>query len=414
MRRTPTTSAQLDADAIAAVREEAWPRARNADEMHEALVALGAVGEPKRCRTRTGQRGSASSPRRPRDPARLAIDRRERGVWVAAERLAAGSRSSTPTADIATGDPAAAEYAAGFATPDEALRELLRARLGGLGPVTADDARASAAASPRADVERALVALQTEGSMLQGRFTPRHARRRRRVVRAAPARAHPPLHLKRLRREIEPVEPRDFVRFLFEWQHVGAASRVSGPEALAGVLAQLEGYEAPAALWEAEMLPARVKDYAPPWLDDLCTAGRTLWTRLRPVAGERAGRRQHLAALDADPAAAAARAPRSGPPRAGARRRRRRSARARSACRRVPRGARRLVLRRDRRRRSRLLRAELEDALAELVVRGRVNCDSFAGLRALLVPRGQARFGACAPAPRASRCSASRTRGAGR
>ena len=34
----------------------------------------------------------------------------------------------------------------------------------------------------------------------------------------------------------------------------------------------------------------------------------------------------------------------------------------------------------------RLLPTELEDALAELVVRGRVNCDSFAGLRALLVP----------------------------
>jgi len=33
-----------------------------------------------------------------------------------------------------------------------------------------------------------------------------------------------------------------------------------------------------------------------------------------------------------------------------------------------------------------LLRAELEDALAELVVRGRANCDSYAGLRALLVP----------------------------
>jgi ATP-dependent Lhr-like helicase len=33
-----------------------------------------------------------------------------------------------------------------------------------------------------------------------------------------------------------------------------------------------------------------------------------------------------------------------------------------------------------------LLRAELEDALAELVVRGRVSCDSTAGLRALLVP----------------------------
>ena len=32
------------------------------------------------------------------------------------------------------------------------------------------------------------------------------------------------------------------------------------------------------------------------------------------------------------------------------------------------------------------MRTELEDALAELVARGRVHCDSYAGLRALLVP----------------------------
>ena len=56
--------------------------------------------------------------------------------------------------------------------------------------------------------------------------------------------------LGRLRREIEPVEPRDFMRFLFDWQRVAPATRVSGPEALAGVLAQLEGFEAPAAAWE--------------------------------------------------------------------------------------------------------------------------------------------------------------------
>src|SRR5262249_4977478 len=84
-------------------------------------------------------------------------------------------------------------------------------------------------------------------------------------------------------------EPRDFVRFLFEWQHVGTDARVSGPEALPAVLAQLEGFEAPAALWEAELLPARVKDYAPAWLDDLCTSGRTLWRRLRPLANAAGG-----------------------------------------------------------------------------------------------------------------------------
>src|SRR5690606_188758 len=35
--------ARLDAAAIADVREQAWPRARNADEMHEALMALGCI-----------------------------------------------------------------------------------------------------------------------------------------------------------------------------------------------------------------------------------------------------------------------------------------------------------------------------------------------------------------------------------
>ena len=61
------------------------------------------------------------------------------------------------------------------------------------------------------------------------------------------------------------------------------------------MLAQLEGFEAPAALWEAEVLPARVKDYASSWLDDLCTSGRTLWTRLRPLAsGTQGGGRSSL------------------------------------------------------------------------------------------------------------------------
>ncbi len=41
--------------------------------------------------------------------------------------------------------------------------------------------------------------------------------------------------VKRLRREIEPVQPRDFMRFLFEWQRVAPGAQVSGPDALAGV-----------------------------------------------------------------------------------------------------------------------------------------------------------------------------------
>ncbi|MEO7710874.1 MAG: ATP-dependent DNA helicase, partial [Caldimonas sp.] len=174
------------------------------------------------------------------------------------------------------------------------------------------------------------------------------------------------------------------MRFLFEWQHVGASARVSGPDALAAVLAQLEGYEAPAVLWETEVLPARVRDYSTAWLDDLCTAGRTLWTRLRPTATE--GRSGGTASLRAAPVLLLPRRQaalwrRLAPlpaddTRLGARERRvvdHLSAHGASFFDEVAEG-------------TRLLRSELEDALAGLVARGRVHCDSYAGLRALLLP----------------------------
>ena len=96
----------------------------------------------------------------------------------------------------------------------------------------------------------------------------------------------------RLRREIEPVEARDFVRFLFEWQRVAPEARVEGADAVANIVSQLEGFEAPAAAWETEILPASVNEYDPAWLDELSRSGRVVWTRIAPLQlranGERA------------------------------------------------------------------------------------------------------------------------------
>ena len=78
--------------------------------------------------------------------------------------------------------------------------------------------------------------------------------------------------------------PRDFLRFLFEWQRVLPEARMQGSDAVAAVLAQLEGYEAPAGAWETEILPARITEYEPEWLDEHCRAGRFVWTRLEPRA----------------------------------------------------------------------------------------------------------------------------------
>jgi ATP-dependent Lhr-like helicase len=370
---------RLDADAIASVRDEAWPRATNADEMHEALVSLGIVGD-REAGDNAGWSGWLNELVRGGRATRL----RSGGdvLWVAAERLAQ-VRDLYPDAIAEPAIDVPIDYAEGFASRDEALRELVRARLGGLGPTCAADL-ATSLALPRREVDNALLALQGEGFVLQGRFTPtlRADADAEWCERHLLARIHR-YTLKRLRREIEPVEPRDFARFLFDWQRVGAASRVSGPDALAGVLGQLEGFEAPAATWEAEILTARVSDYSSAWLDELCTAGRTLWTRLRPVAspGSSAGASLRSTPVLLLPRRAAPVWSRLAPAAGddadlGSRARL-------VAAHLAAHGASFFDEIADA---VRLLPAELEDALAELVVRGRVNCDSFAGLRALLVP----------------------------
>ncbi|HVI58597.1 MAG TPA: DEAD/DEAH box helicase [Luteimonas sp.] len=372
---------RLDPAAIDAVREEAWPQARNADEMHEALTGLGALADDEAARNAGwteylqalagGGRATRLS---------IARDGVQAQLWTATESLPQ-LRALYPDAACDPAVTVPAEYAGIEWTREAALRDLLRARLTALGPVPTAALAAPLALDPR-EVEAALVALQGEGYVMQGRFTPgievdewceRHLL----------ARIHR-YTLKQLRREIEPVAPRDYARFLFDWQHLLPDARVSGPEALAGVLQQLEGFEAPAATWEGELLSVRVRDYSISWLDELCTAGRVLWTRLRPNANAGEGGRggslratpvlllprrtaplwTRLAPAPADDEALGSRAQRVADYLRG---------HGASFFDEIADGA-------------HLLRTELEDALAELVVRGRAHCDSFAGLRALLVP----------------------------
>nr|WP_242107911.1 DEAD/DEAH box helicase [Luteimonas aquatica] len=436
---------KLDLAAIEAVREEAWPQVRDADEMHEALMGLGFV-------TQAEAAGNGAwldwLTRLARDhrATRLAVGE---GLWVAAERLPQ-LRALHPGAASQPAIEAPAEYAAQPWTAEDAAVELLRLRLSGLGPVPASALAADSGLSAT-DVEIALLRLQNEGYVMQGHFTP-GAYARTSGPAEGPALAGSPtmdgrapaegpafvgsptmdgrapaegpayewcerhllarIHrytLKRLRREIEPVEPRDFMRFLFDWQRVAPGTRVSGPEALGGVLAQLEGFEAPAAAWEAELLPARVNDYSITWLDDLCTAGRTLWTRLRASTGEGGARggapvrstpivllpRKHAAVWTrlADGAGPSAKE-RASPAEPSDKRDQALSSRAqRVADYLAEHGASFFDELVDG---AHLLRTELEDALAELVARGRVHCDSYAGLRALLVPASK-RGGASSP-----------------
>ncbi|HKJ72079.1 MAG TPA: DEAD/DEAH box helicase, partial [Gammaproteobacteria bacterium] len=265
---------RLDPDAIARVREEAWPEARDRDELHDALDLLGAITAEEGGAHGWGPdfgllQGEGRAFRMPVPGGPV--------LWVAVERLAqvrAVHPDAAPEPETDSGGEGP--------EPDQALRELVRGRLDGLGPTTpAALAGALGVAIPA--VESALAALETEGAAFRGHFTPA-AEAEEWCERRLLARIHR-YTLDRLRREIEPVEPADYTRFLLEWHALAgepAGERREGPEALLAVIEQLEGFEAPAAAWEAEILPARLPDYDPQWLDQLCLSGRVVWTRLTP------------------------------------------------------------------------------------------------------------------------------------
>jgi ATP-dependent Lhr-like helicase len=81
--------------------------------------------------------------------------------------------------------------------------------------------------------------------------------------------------LARLRREAEPVEPVVYARFLLAWH--GIPGRRRGRDGLRDAIGQLEGYPVPASVLERFVLPARVEDYAPAMLDELCATGEVAW-----------------------------------------------------------------------------------------------------------------------------------------
>ena len=72
------------------------------------------------------------------------------------------------------------------------------------------------------------------------------------------------------------------MRWLLGWQHLAPQTQVSGEEGLLEVLTKLEGFEAPAIEWEKAILPSRVAEYDPRWLDRLCLSGAVAWGRVSP------------------------------------------------------------------------------------------------------------------------------------
>jgi ATP-dependent Lhr-like helicase len=269
----------LDPAAIARVVDEACPDPRDADELHDALLTAGYLLEHEAERPLLDALAQAAR------AARISPDVRRAGaaeggpaevLWVAAERLP----------EILAVHPGAAldplispppSRAARVWTREEALTSLLRGRLALSGPTTAAALADSLSVSSE-DADTALLALESEGVVLRGIFTP-GARTLEWCDRVLLARIHR-YTLNRLRAEISPVTPADFMRFLFVWQHVDPSSMCAGPDGLRAVIAQLDGVELPARAWERDVLPLRIEGYDPAMLDMLCLTGEVGWARL--------------------------------------------------------------------------------------------------------------------------------------
>ena len=371
--------ARLDPESIQRVREEAWPEARDLEELHDALVLMGFVTDQELQRE-SGWAAWAQELADIRRATRLTVG--ETSIWVAAERLAE-VQAVLPNATTA---PAIAPVLEGREAPEapNALRELIRSRLEGLGPVTVETL-AAPLGPLAADVEAALLALEQEGFAMRGRYTGTNQTEwcdRRLLARINR------YTLQRKRAEIQPASRQDFMRFLFRWHGLGL-ERGEGQEALEAALEQLEGFAVPAAAWEGALLPDRVQGYFPTMLDQLCTTGRITWLRLAPprpkTDGTEAPRsaspvrntpitlvdRSGLSAWQAFAGPSTWTEPNLGGP----------AARVHKALR--DKGALFFV---DLVRETGLLRTQVEDALGELVARGLVTADSYSGLRTLIQP----------------------------
>ncbi len=278
---------RLDPGAIDAVRAEAWPLVRDAEELHDTLLTAGVVVESEAAEwqeyfTTLEQRGRAVRRQVVEGPM----------VWLAVEQWPVVA-AALPLGCTGVPETLPAELRRDV-SHDDARQQLVRGRMEIAGPVAASGL-ANLIGMPVKSVEIALEQLELNGFLLRGQFTG-GTREIEWCERRLLARIHR-LTLDGLRRQIAPVDVAGYVRFLLAHQGLQGESRGSGAAAVRRALEQLQGFESPAAAWEGDLLPARVAEYGSNWLDELFTSGELVWGRLQPprVADDTRGQAMTLA-----------------------------------------------------------------------------------------------------------------------
>jgi len=253
----------LDPSAIEEVQRESWPVVRDPDELHDALLTL--LWLP----AEEVQDWAIHLPRLIEEGRVAELAARGEGLeargWVAEENKG--------------------KVGAVFATADEAgLDAIVLGWMESIGPITSL-ALAARLHLPSDSIRGSLLRLETSGQVLRGQFSPHASVLTAHEVewchRRLLARIHR-LTIGRLRKEVEPVTTTEFMRFLFQWQHVSSGSRLHGEAGLLDIIGQLAGFEAAASAWEPHLLRTRVAKYEPELLDRLCLSGAVSWGRLSP------------------------------------------------------------------------------------------------------------------------------------
>jgi ATP-dependent Lhr-like helicase len=168
-------------------------------------------------------------------------------------------------------------------TKETAIQKCVQGWLQILGPTTANSFANALSLEP-ASIFQAFLAMEMQGLLMRGAFeypatTEDHEIEwcERRILQRIHRRT-----VATLRKQIEPVTPAVFMRWLLQWQHLAPQTQLSGEEGVLEALRQLEGFEAPAIEWERTMLSARIANYDSRWLDGLCLSGAVGWGRISP------------------------------------------------------------------------------------------------------------------------------------
>src|SRR5258706_2819561 len=272
---------QLDAAAIAEGCKQALPEPRSAAELHDLLLGIGLLPlqfRPgwRRCAEEliAARRATVAHWQTPAGPFE-AVVAAERSDLI---RLALPNVSLTPPIELPLG------FHEDAASEEDAVKKIVQGWLEVSGPVSAGELSGRLGFAPE-KINFALVALESAGAVMRGSFSGNLAAGAEEWCdRVLLARIHR-LTLGRMRREIEPVSALEFLDFILDWQHVSAATQLSGRDGVLKVIEQLQGLELPAPAWEQHVLPARIAAYDPANLEHLCLAGIVAWGRLL-AAGE--------------------------------------------------------------------------------------------------------------------------------